>query len=117
MDSTIAHLLAQHIAERNTSEKEGRVMYIIAKDGERLRAGEIFIRPVAYAYTLGLALLTGNDDISFAVHWLDQTPMQHVRTNPVVPLRDIVLHSVSISLVTSRMRGLKQRMQQQVRLN
>ena len=111
MDPILAHLVADHTIERNMSERVGHVVYIIAKDGLGLRAGEIFISPIAYRVVLSAAMTSGDDSVSLAVHWLDQSPLQHVNTYPLVAVKDIVMQSLSAEIIISRMRRFRKRME------
>lgn len=117
MNQMLAHLVATYIYERNTSEATGRVVYVLARDGLRLRAGEIYIEPVAYAYIWEMVKMTGDDNIPLSVHWFDDSPLQHVMANPSIPIKDIVLHSVSPKVVIKYMRRLKQRIERQAMRN
>jgi len=117
MDPILAHLVAEHTFVRNTSEQRGRVVYIIAKNGNELRAGEIFISPIAYNVVLSAAMTSGDGSVSLAVHWLDQSPLQYVNTYPQVAVKDIVMQSLSAELIISRMRRFRKRMERIAKRN
>jgi len=111
MDPILAHLAADHIIERNMSERVGHVVYVIAKDGMFLRAGEIFINPIVYKYVHELAALTGDGSMTLAIHWLDQSPAEHAKTCPMVTVANIVMHSLSVEIIATCIRRHRQRME------
>lgn len=117
MDPILAHLMARHIVERNEARNEGRVVYVLARDGMFLRAGEVYINPIAYRYVLELAALTGDGSTTLAVHWLDQSPLQHIVSCPSVPIGNIVMHSLSRNVIIDRIRSLHARRNQLAALN
>lgn len=117
MNKVIARLIARHIVERNEAKNEGRVVYVLARDGMFLRAGEIFIAPIAYKYVLDQAALTGDGSTTLAIHWMDESPLRHVNTYPFVAVRDIVMHSLSRNVIIDRIRRLHARRKQLAALN